>query len=153
MSVDGATVTYTTTAPEPMLDAVEKRLVGDFNPVVSQAVRVSHGALRSYGTRSDYDTDPIEESFTGVDVSRSGDTLTITWGWDHPAAIYFNNGTSDHTINGNPVLAFEFDAAEYPHLDEMFPDGTAFLPSVEVSGLPQSRFVQAGLNWLRQELE
>ncbi|MDQ2052843.1 hypothetical protein RBH26_20590 [Natronolimnohabitans sp. A-GB9] len=147
-----ASASFSLEGPEPILDDAESRLVGEANPLVFQAVRVSHGALRSYGSRNDYDTDPIEDSFAGVEVDRSGGELTVTWCWDHEAAVFFNNGTSDHTIHGDPVLAFRFDESEYPYLAEMFPDGTAFLPEVNVSGLPQSRFVQAGLEWLRQEV-
>ncbi len=147
-----ASASFTVTGPEPALDDAEHKLVGKARPLVFQAVRVSHGTLRSYASRTAYDVESIIDSFAGVDVDRSDTELTVTWRWEHDAAVFFNNGTSDHTIDGDPVLVFRFDRDEYPGLAEMFPDGTAFLPDVEVSGLPQSRFVQAGLEWLRQEV-
>ncbi|MDF9748364.1 hypothetical protein [Natrinema salsiterrestre] len=147
-----ASATFSLEGPEPVLDEAEHELVGKARPLVFQAVRVSHGTLRSYGSRNDYDAEPIIDSFEGPEVRRSSGKLTVTWRWDHDAAVFYNNGTSDHTIHGDPVLVFRFDGDKYPHLEEMFPDGTAFLPEVDVSGLPQSRFVQAGLEWLRQEV-
>lgn len=148
-----ASASFSVEGPEPVLDDAERKLVGESRPLVYQAMRVSHGTLRSYASRTDYDVESIADSFAGVEVDRSDSELTVTWRWDHPAAIYMNNGTSDHTIHGDPVLAFTFDEDEYPYLAEMFPDGTAFLSEVDVSGLPQSRFVQAGLEWLRQEVQ
>jgi len=147
-----ASATFSIEGPPPALDEAETELVGDAQPLVYQAMRVSHGTLRSYASRNDYDVGPVIDSFAGVEISRSDTELTVTWRWEHKAAVFFNNGTSDHTIEGDPVLAFRFDGDKYPHLEEMFPDGTAFLPEVDVSGLPESRFVQAGLNWLRQEV-
>jgi len=154
-TADGATVEFSLSGPEPFLDDAEQRLVGQFNPVVSQAQRVSQGTLRSYATRTDYDTDPIEDSFTGAEVTRSGNTLTITWGWDHPAAVFFNAGTSDHTIHGDPVLSFIWEDPPASARETWPEEGDGvrvFVESVSVSGLPESRFVEAGLNWLRQEL-
>lgn len=150
---ESASASFSLEGPEPFLDDAEHELVGKANPVLFQAIRVSHGILRSYGSRNDYDVEPIIDSLEQPDVERSDGQLTIRWSWDHDAAVYFNAGTSDHTIHGDPVLVFVFDESEYPYLEEMFPDGTAFLPDVTVSGLPESRFVQAGLEWLRQEIQ
>lgn len=147
-----ASATFSLEGPEPALDDAESKLVGTERSLIYQAMRVSHGVLRSYGSRSDYDVEPIIDSFAGVDVSRSDSELRVTWKWDHEAAVYMNQGTTDHTVEGNPLLVFRFNRGEYPGLAELFPDGVAFLPEVEVSGLPESRFVQAGLNWLRQEV-
>lgn len=154
-TADGATVSFTVTGPEAFLDDAERALVGEYNPLVSQAVRVSYGTLRSYASRTDYDIDPIEDSFGDVDVARSGDALTVTWGWDHPAAVFFNAGTSDHTIHGDPVLSFIWEdppATARERWPEEVDGVRVFVEEVSVSGLPESRFVQAGLNWLRQEL-
>ncbi|QLG47896.1 hypothetical protein [Natrinema halophilum] len=147
-----ASASFSMGGPKPLIDDAEHRLVGQQGSLIFAAVRVSHGTLRSYASRTDYDAEPIIDSFAGVDVDRTDTGITVTWEWDHPAAVYFNAGTSDHTIEGDPVLAFVFDESEYPGLAEMFPGGTAFLPEVDVSGLPESRFVQAGLEWLRQEV-
>lgn len=152
MATTDASATFSIEGPPPALDEAERELVGEARPLVYQAMRVSHGTLRSYASRNDYEAESVIDSFAGPEVSRSDTELAVTWRWDHEAAVYYNNGTSDHTIEGDPVLAFVFDGDKYPHLEEMFPGGTAFLPEVDVSGLPESRFVEAGLEWLRQEV-
>lgn len=139
-------------ARQALLDSVERTMVGAQDNLVFQSIQRAHRQLSRYGTRNDYDTDPIEESFSGVDYSRDRTSIHAEWSWSHEAAGYVEFGTSDHTIQGQPLLVFEFDAGEYPGLAEMFPDETAFLPEVSVSGLPESRFVRNSLNTLRREV-
>jgi hypothetical protein len=133
-----------------ILDDVERQLVGEFDPLVFQAVQEAHDTLRAYGASHDYDVESVIESFAGVEVDRTPSSITVTYGWDHPAAEYFEFGTSNHTVDGDPVLVFEFDAEEYPYLKEMFPEGTAFLPQTEPSGLPEARFARDSQHWLRR---
>lgn len=150
-----ATASFSISGPEPVLDDAESKLVGQSRPVVFQAVRVSHGTLRSYAGRTSYDIESIIDSFQEVETSRSGDELTVTWGWDHPAAVFMNNGTSDHTIHGNPVLSWIWEDPPAEAREEWPEEGDGvrvFVDQVSVSGLPRSGFVEAGLNWLRQEV-
>jgi hypothetical protein len=137
---------------QALLDNAERTMVGAQDNLVFQSIQRAHRQLSRYGTRNDYDTDPIEESFAGVDYSRDRTSIHAEWSWSHEAAGYFEFGTSDHTIQGQPLLVFEFDGSEYPGLAEMFPDETAFLREVEVSGLPESRWVRESLNTLRREV-
>jgi hypothetical protein len=137
---------------QALLDSVEQTMVGAQDNLVFQSIQRAHRQLSRYGTRDDYDTDPIEESFSGVDYSRDRTSIHAEWSWAHEAAGYFEFGTSDHTIQGQPLLVFEFDAGEYPYLEDMFGDGPAFLSEVEVSGLPEARAVRDSLNWLRREV-
>lgn len=150
-----ASASFSVEGPEPALDEAEHELVGKARPLVYQAMRVSHGTLRSYAGRTDYDVEAIIDTFQEPEVSRSDTELTVNWSWEHPAAVYMNNGTSDHTIHGDPVLSFIWDDPP-PSAAERWPsegDGVrVFVEKVSVSGLPQSRFVQAGLEWLRQEV-
>ncbi|WP_277540224.1 hypothetical protein [Haloarcula laminariae] len=140
-------------ARQALLDGVESTMVGSRGNLVSQAVQQAHGRLERYAGRvDDYNVGPLIESFEGVDATRDRTSIHAEWSWSHEAFRYLEFGTSDHTIEGDPVLAFEFDAGEHPYLDEMFPDGTAFLPEVSVSGLPESRAVRSSLNWLRREV-
>jgi len=140
-------------ARQALLDNVESTMVGSRDNLVSQTVQRAHGRLERYAGRvDDYDVEPLIESFNGVDYSRDRTSIHAEWSWSHGAFRYMEFGTSDHTVEGDPVLAFEFDGGEYPYLDEMFPDGVAFLPAVEVSGLPESRAVRSSLNWLRREV-
>ncbi len=74
-------------------------------------------------------------------------------------------GTSDHHVDGDPVLSFvwsgpdvpqwvrkEFDQARDP--SGQFRSGwRVFLPDVDVSGLPESRAIRDAFNGLRRLLE
>ena len=137
---------------EALLDDVERKLVGERDPLVFQAIQQAHDILRSYGREFDYDVKSIIDSLVPVDVQRDRNSVTVRWGWAHEASVWFEFGTSDHTVDGDPLLVFEFDAAEYPYLAEMFPDGTAFLPSADVAGIKETRFVRDSLNMLRREV-
>jgi hypothetical protein len=134
------------------LDRTRRTLVGVENNLVSQTVQQAHDQLRSYGTSHNYAVEPIIASFAGVEVEQSQTSLQVSWAWDHQAAAFTEFGTSDHTVDGDPLLVFSFSESEYPGLAEMFPDGTAFLPQVEVSGLPEGRWVRDSLNWFRREV-
>lgn len=148
----GVTDAISAEVREKFLDSVYSTLVGAQGNLVFQTVQQAHDQLRRYGTEYDYEVESIVESFAGVEAERSADRITASWSWDHEAAEFTEFGTSDHTVDGSPLLVFSFDQNEYPGLAEMFPDGTAFLPEVEVSGLPEARWVRDSLNWLRREV-
>jgi len=137
-------------ARQALLDGLERSLVGEQGNLVYQSVQRAHRQLDRYSSSNDYRVESIKDSFTGVEYSRSRGSLHAEWFWEHEAAMFFEFGTSDHTVDGNDLLVFEFDAGEYPYLDDMFPGGTAFLPQTNPSGLPESRFVRNSLNTLRR---
>jgi hypothetical protein len=145
-------------AREALLDELEATLVGERGNLVSQAIRVSHGALRSYGDRNDYHVDPIAESVR-VERDRSAQDLTVRWHWDHEAAKWFNWGVSPHTIDGDPLLSFIWEDAPkgvremFPHTERVGGDPRVFLKSVDHPGLPAAHFLRAGTRWLRSELQ
>jgi hypothetical protein len=142
---------------EALLDDVEAAFVADDGPVWG-AVERSHDILREYGRRNDYDVGPIIEALSEPAITRTERSVRAYWGWFHPAAPHFEFGSSDHTVNGDSVLSFIWEDAP-PEIHEMFPDTQrkdgdprVFFPSVEVAGLPESRFVRKGLAWLRREV-
>nr|WP_244995677.1 hypothetical protein [Halomicroarcula pellucida] len=139
-------------ARQALLDDIEHKLVGERNNLVFRSVRQAHEQLESYASTNDYHVDPLIESFAGVDVARDRTSIHAEWSWSHEAMPFWEFGTSDHTVDGDPLLVFEFDKSEYPGLAEMFPGGTAFLPQTEPTGLPESRAVRDSLNWLRREV-
>lgn len=140
-----------------LLDDAERQLVGERDNLVSQAVQRVQGRLERYAREADYDVQPIVDSFTGVDVDRSNGRLTIRWGWAHPAVKYFEFGTSDHTIEGDPVLSFIWERSEAPDwvAEEFDREGDGyrvFLPEVEVTGVQETRAIRDALAWLRREI-
>jgi len=139
-------------ARQALLDNVESTLVGARGNLVFQSVQRAHRQLDRYGSSNDYRIESIKDSFSGVDASRDRSSISAEWFWEHEAAMFMEFGTSDHTVEGDPLLVFAFDKGEYPGLAEAFPGGTAFLDQVEVSGLPESRFVRDSLNTLRREV-
>mgnify|MGYP006282830555 CR=1 FL=1 len=133
-----------------ILDDVEQQLREEYLP---QAIAQSHERLRSFSDQ--YDVEPIIDSLQEPIVERRGDRVVATWGWEHPAAPFFEFGTSDHTIDGDPVLSFVWaDPPDWVR-DEFEREGDGwrvFFASVEVDGIEQTRFVRAGIQWLTEQL-
>lgn len=144
-----------------VLDDVEHELVERFNPVVYTAIEASHDRLRSYG--DEYDVESVIESLVQPEVTRADGRVTVRWLWSHKAARFFALGTSGHTIQGNPVLSFIWEDPPADIKDQFdqardaggrFQSGwRVFFHSVDVSGIDETRFVRAGLQAARQELE
>lgn len=147
---------------EALLEELEQKLIGESGNLIHQFVQQAHDVLREYGNTHDYDVEPIIESLGQPQVERSDNSITITIGWDHPAAPHFEFGTSDHTVEGDPVLSFvwsdppswvrkEFNQARGG--GGQFESGwRVFFAEVDVQGLPESRFVRRALDWLRREV-
>ena len=134
-------------AEEAILDAVER----EAERLAEHIIRLVHDNLRSYADRHDYD---VESTIASVDhtVERSEGAVTVTVGWRSGQMLRWEFGTSDHTVPGDDLLVFEFDADEYPYLAEMFEDGVAYLPEADVTGLPESRAIRDAMNTLRREV-
>jgi len=126
-----------------------RELVGKRDNLVFQAIQESHDRLRKVGESEDYDVEPIIESLELVEVDESGGE--IRWGWSHPAAEFFEFGTSPHTIEGDPILSFVWEdpPADIAAQFEAEGDGVrVFFSSVDVSGIVETRFVRAGVEFL-----
>ncbi|AFH22022.1 hypothetical protein OSG_eHP14_00210 [environmental Halophage eHP-14] len=145
-------------AQQALLADLRDELVDQQGNLVFASVRVSHGTLRSYGQRNDYDVEPVTETVEIVTVAESSRSLTIRWEWDHEAAGFFQFGVSPHTIDGDPILSFIWEDAPqgvkemFANTERVDGDPRVFFQSVNHPGIPASRFVQAGINWLRQEV-
>jgi len=141
-------------AKEAMLDELEQTARQEWAPKLLE--RASE-ILREYGERHDYDVEPVIES-AEPRVERREGHVTVRITWPHPAAPYFQMGTSDHPVDGNDILSFIWDDApqsvheKWPDTERVDGDPRVFLPSVNVDGLPESRFVRDALNWLRREV-
>jgi hypothetical protein len=148
---------------EAVLDDAQATLVGEQANLIFEFVELVHTRLRAYGERHGYDVESTIDSLGQPQVDRGRETLTVTVGWQSPQMARWEFGTSDHTVDGNPVLSFvwedppqwvreEFNQAR----DEsgQFRSGwRVFFPEVEVSGLPESRAIRDAINALRRVLE
>lgn len=145
-------------ASDAMLADVKHDLVGKQDNLIFQAVRVAHGTLRSYGSRNDYNVEPVTESVEIDTVATTARSVTARVSWHHEAARHFNFGVSPHMIHGRPILSFVWEDAPQ-EIREMFAntervggDPRVYFREVEHPGIPASRYVQAGTNWLRKRL-
>ena len=139
---------------EAILDDVQEEMLADDGPVWG-AVERSHEILREYGRRHDYNVGPVIEALAEPSVTRKADRVVAYWGWFHPAAPHFEFGTSDHVVDGDPVLTFIWEEPPEWVKEEFEREGEGwrvFLPQTEPSGLPESRFVRDALAWLRREV-
>ncbi len=131
------------------------QLEGDLPEQLGEAIEQSHDRLRDFGSQYDYNIDPIIESLQEPEIRRERDGITAEWGYEHEAAPYFEFGTSDHTINGNPILSFVWEDPPEWVTEEFEAEGDGyrvFFRSVEVTGVKETRFVRAGLQWLERNL-
>lgn len=138
---------------DALLDTVEETILED----VDTAIEASHERLRDWGDERDYQIEPIIDSLGEPTIDRWRWGLVVTWGWNHEATPYFEYGTSDHTIQGQPVLSFVWDSEDAPRWVkkefEREGDGyRVFFGSVEVSGVAETRFIRRGLEVVRSEL-
>lgn len=124
--------------------------------LVDDVVDKQHGRLNDYSYT--YTVDPIKESLVEPTLERTERGVRISWGWTHEATIFFEMGTSKHTVNGNPILSFIWEDAP-PGIHEMFPDTErvdgdprVFFPKTRPTGISETRFIRYGLWWLRQQL-
>jgi hypothetical protein len=146
-------------ATEAILDEAEHQLVGKRDNIIAAVISRVHGRLDRYGREFGYNVDPIKQSLAPVDVQRSGDGLTIRFGWTHEAMVYLEFGTSEHTIEGDPVLSFVWEERHDPPAwvrEEFEAEGDGyrvFLPEVTVAGVRETRAVRDALNWLRRDLQ
>jgi len=138
---------------EATLDEVEAADIGDR---LRERIRE---LLGEYQDRHDYNLDAVVEAVR-VETDRSGDRITYTAHLPHPSLL-FEMGTSDHEITPTnaDVLSFVWERRHDPPQwvrEEFEREGDGwrvFLPKVEVSGLPEGRFVRGALDELRRELE
>jgi|APHM01.1.fsa_nt_gi hypothetical protein len=141
----------TTTARDAARETVADDLRSD--GTADQAVRsAARDALERYG----YDADAVLSSLVGpvVDENPPGvDGIRIAWGFTSDGAQYLEFGTSEHTIEGDP-LAFEWPDAP-PEVQEMFEDTfpTVFFREVEVDGIAETRFTRESVAALVDALE
>jgi hypothetical protein len=122
------------------------------------AIEASEERLQAWASERDWDNvQSILDSRVGPFLEREADFLRVKWRYDHPAALYFETGTSDHVVEGDP-LSFVWDTEDAPRWvkKEFEREGKGyrvFLARVEVSGLPETRFTRRGVAIGRETLQ
>lgn len=134
------------------LDQAEQAARSPDGPVAA-AIAVSKSTLRTFSNQ--YDIEPVIQSLEGPTVTREEGRVVVRWSFEHPAAGYFEFGTSDHTVEGNPVLSFTWEGAPQGAVDKFSerwnPSPDVVVTEVEVSGIDEVRFTREGMDTLRGE--
>lgn len=118
----------------------------------------SNDVLLSAGDEHEYDVFPVVQA--GRPPQWEDDAAVMSW--PHRASVFFEHGTTAHEVEGDPILAFEWEEMRgeefgdtgktFEEVFDEFP--TVFLPKVDVKGIPKLAFGQKGrqaaANWLRQ---
>jgi hypothetical protein len=138
-------------AREAMLDELEDYAREEIAPAVQEH---AHEILEAYGQEHDYDVEPIIEAGE-TRVERRKGSVAVRFGWPEPA-IYFERGTVDHVVEATNADALSFVWEDPPDWvrEEFEPEGDGYrvyLQRVEVSGLPEARFIRDTLNWLEAQ--
>lgn len=139
-------------AREALLDDAEDRLYAEPDNLAFNFLTEANANLNAYGDRNDYHTESVADSGHVAETERTNRMVKVTLLWDHAAAGIFQTGTSRHQVEGDP-LAFEWPDAP-AEIREQFADTfpTVFFQSVEVEGIPASRFVRNTIEWFRNEV-
>lgn len=120
----------------------------------------SNDHLLRGGDEHDYDVFPVVQA--AQPPQWDGEAAVMAW--PHRASIFFEHGTTRHEVEGDPILAFEWEEMRgeefgdtgqtFEEVFDTFP--TVFLPSVTVEGIPRIGFAAEGrreaARWL-QSLE
>jgi hypothetical protein len=147
---------------EAVTDEVRQQLVGQERNLIARTIIEANSNLEEAAAVNEWDVESVTASWDVV-VDERGGELAIRIENTHPAADFFEFGTSDHVINGRPVLSFVWEERHDPpewireHFDEATSEGgrpgyRVFLPRVEVQGLPETRFLRAALDFLENQM-
>ncbi|WP_193570589.1 hypothetical protein [Halorubellus sp. JP-L1] len=147
---------------EAVMDDVEATLVGEEANLVYEFVELVHARLRSYGERHGYDVESTIDSLGQPEVDRSEGRIEVTIGWESEQMARWEFGTSDHTVEGDPLSFVWHDPPQWvrEEFDQarggggQFESGyRVFLQETEPSGIEESRAIRDALNGLRRVMQ
>lgn len=147
---------------EQATDAVREQLVGQERNLIARTIIEANSNLEESAAANEWDVQSVIES-VDVRTDERGGTIAVRITYDHPAADHFEFGTSHHTINGDPVLSFVWEERHDPpqwvreNFDAETSDGgrpgyRVFFGSVDVQGIPETRFLRSALDFLENQL-
>ncbi|SEQ30775.1 hypothetical protein [Natrinema salaciae] len=127
---------------EAVLDDVEQKARDDIGP---RLIDIARENWQAYASRHDYDIDHIWKDVEGPFVDRDGDSVSVRIKWPGLTAL-FEWGVDPHTIKGNPLLYFYWDAKDQWITTDEVNWGS------ETGGIPESRAIRDSLDRLEGEL-
>lgn len=93
---------------EALLSEVEQQLREDIGPLLKATAKEN---FQRYAQRNDYAIQHIWEDADGPFVERTRNSVRVRVEWPELTAL-FEFGVSPHTINGNPLLTFYWEAKD-----------------------------------------
>ena len=139
-----------TTLDSGFEDALRESLLDD---VETQAREIGEtfmqnveDGFRSYAARNDYDIDHVWDEVEGPHIERDDHSVRIRVEWPGLTAL-FEWGVDPHTISGNPLLHFYWEAKAVWITTESVNWGS------ETGGIPEARAIRNALEEHRRELE
>ena len=133
---------FETKLREALLADAERQLRDEYGPLLKRTAREN---FEAYATRNDYDIDFIWEEAEGPTITRRRNAVTLRIEWPELTAL-FEFGVDPHTIEGNPLLHFYWEAKDQWIKTESVDWGS------ETGGIDESRAIRDAMNELRRLL-
>ena len=133
---------FETKLREALLADVERQLRDEYGPLLKRTAREN---FEAYATRNDYDIDFIWEEAKGPTITRRRNAVVLQIEWPELTAL-FEFGVDPHTIEGNPLLHFYWEAKDQWIKTESVDWGS------ETGGIDESRAIRDAMNELRRLL-
>jgi len=126
---------------EAVLDDAERVVREDLGPLL---VDTAQENFQAYAARNGYDIDHIWEDVDAPTIERRRGRIQMRVEWPELTAL-FEFGVAPHTIEGNPLLHFFWEAKDTWVQTESVDWGS------ETGGISESRAIRDALATLRQE--
>lgn len=135
---------------EDLLDVAEDEIRDRRDQLADE----SGSRFDSYASRQGYDLGYLSSGITTSPVRRRNKSVRATVSWPWGTALW-EYGVEPHTIEGNPTLAFSWDA---PPAGTRPPGAPSFVVTDEVNwgsvtgGIPAARAIRTALQLVAQEM-
>ena len=131
---------------EAVLDKAEAQLYGERDNIAFDMLSTANDNFRDYAAENDYELESIIESGRVTATERTSQDVSATFEWG-PLSGLFEFGVAPHTIDGNPLLHFYWEAKNQWIKTESVNWGS------ETGGIPESRAIRNALNETRRALQ
>lgn len=126
---------------EAVMDDAEREVAAATDTLADESAR----NFQQYASRNDYDIEHIWQDIDVSGVRRTTNTARATVSWPGLTAL-FEYGVDPHVIEGNPLLAFYWEAVGEFIVTESVNWGS------RTGGIPESRAIRAALAMVRRDL-
>lgn len=147
---------------EELKDDVRESLVGRERNLIAQTVQRANENLEGFSGENEWEIENIKQS-VNVETNETKTGFAIRIYYEHEAADFFEFGTSEHTISGDP-LSFVWEERHNPPgwVSDEFDSATSergrpgyrvYFREVEVAGIPETRFLRDALRFFERQMK